>query len=134
MATKPPKTPPEIVDAHKPKNVKYKFIFTDDSFLCSLEDTGYDISTTDTINNPELIEAAMSSVENEVSYEREVVARAKKPTYLDTGVVLSKQLITKADKKLQEVKVGYFTYQNCRYVRILFVYQAFMIIELFRLI
>lgn len=119
----------EIVNDHKPKNYKFKFIVKDETLWKELEECEYDISTLDTINDSDLTVAALNTSFKE--YPRETVSSAKKPTSLDDGVIISKKMITKADKKLQSVNIGFFTYDNVRYVCVKFVYERFDIIEIF---
>ena len=119
----------KVVDDHKPKNYKFKYIIKDDALLEELEDSNYDLSSLDTINDTDLTVAAMNSEFKE--YPREVVASSKKPTQIEDGVLLFKQMTTKTDKKLQNVCVGFFSHNNLRYVCIKFVYERFDIIEIF---
>lgn len=123
------KTISEIIDDHKPKNYKFKFIIKDESLWKELEDANYDISSLDTINDTDLTVAALDTPFKE--YPREVVAASKKPTQLEDGVLLFKQMTRKTDKKLQNVCVGFFSHNNLRYVCIKFVYERFDIIEIF---
>ena len=123
------KTTSEIINDHKPKNYKFKYIIKDDNVLKELEDSNYDVSSLDTINDTDLVLSALASDFKE--YPREVVASSKKPTQIEEGVLLFKQLTTKTDKKLQNVCVGFFTHNNLRYVCIKFVYVQFDIIEIF---
>ena len=123
------KTTSEIINDHKPKNYKFKYIIKDDNVLKELEDSNYDMSSLDTINDTDLVLSALASEFKE--YPREVVASSKKPTRIEEGVLLFKQLTTKTDKKLQNVCVGFFTHNNLRYVCIKFVYVQFDIIEIF---
>ena len=123
------KTTSEIIDSHKPKNYKFKFIIKDESLWKELEDAKYDISSLDTINDTDLTVAALNTSFKE--YPREVVAVSKKPTQIEEGVLLFKQMTTKTDKKLQNVCVGFFSHNNLRYVCIKFVYERFDIIEIF---
>ena len=67
-------------------------------------------------------------------YERTTVSSAKKATELDNGVVLSKSLATKTDKKLINVGVGFFKHDNVDYVSIKLIYDRFDIYEIFYLI
>ena len=60
--------------------------------------------------------------------------KAKKPTEFDNGVMLSKKMATKTDKKLQKVKVGYFMYDSRKYVCLRLEYERFDIMELFILL
>lgn len=126
-------TASELVDSHRPKNFKYKYIFTDPTLIQELDDQGFDITTLDTINDYDLTEAAQEIKEYK-EFERDVVAKAKKPTMFEDGTLLSKQMVTKTDKKLQKVKMGYFTHNNRRYVCVRLVYERFDIIEIFMLI
>lgn len=119
----------EIVNDHKPKNYKFKFIVKDETLWKELEEQQYDISSLDTINDSDLTVAALNTSFKE--YPRETVAAAKKPTSIDNGVIISKKMITKADKKLQSVNIGFFTHNNVRYVCVKFVYERFDIIEIF---
>lgn len=119
----------KVVDDHKPKNYKFKYIIKDDALLKELEDSNYDLSSLDTINDTDLTVAAMNSEFKE--YPREVVASSKKPTQIEDGVLLFKQMTTKTDKKLQNVCVGFFSHNDLRYVCIKFVYERFDIIEIF---
>lgn len=125
--------PVELVNTHRPKNFKYKYIFTDPSLPQELDDAGFDITTLDTINDDDLTDAAME-VKDFYEYERDVVAKAKKPTEFDNGVMLSKKMATKTDKKLQKVKVGYFMYDSRKYVCLRLEYERFDIMELFILL
>lgn len=119
----------KVIDDHKPKNYKFKYIIKDDTLLKELEDSNYDLSSLDTINDTDLTVAAMNSEFKE--YPREVVASSKKPTQIEDGVLLFKQMTTKTDKKLQNVCVGFFSHNDLRYVCIKFVYERFDIIEIF---
>lgn len=132
MATK--KTLSEIITMHKPKNFKFKFIFKNDETFNQLIDDGYDMESLDTINNDDIIKQALESSFNE--YDRDTVAKAKVATIIDSdrGVILSKSLIAKADKKLLTVGVGYFIYEKYPHVCIKFNYEDFDIIEIFSLL
>ena len=119
----------KVVEDHKPKNFKFKYIIKDDNLLKELEDSNYDISSLDTINDTDLTLAAMNASFKD--YPREVVTSSKKPTQIEDGVLLFKQMTTKTDKKLLNVCVGFFSHNNLRYVCIKFVYERFDIIEIF---
>ena len=122
----------ELVETHKPKNFKFKYIFNDDSLLKALmDDPEFDISSLDTINDDELVEAALGT--EYTMYEREIVGKAKCPTIMDDGIIISKKMITKADKKLLGVYIGFFECRS-RHVCIKFHYEKFDIIEIFNLI
>jgi hypothetical protein len=127
------KTISEIVDAHKPKNFKYKFIFTDKSILDELANDNYDFDTLDTINDDDLVDEALKVTEF-TTFDRSVVARKNEPKVLDDGVILSKQMVTKVDKKLQCIQLGDFSYKNRKYILIRLVYERFTIIEIFILL
>jgi len=124
-------TPQELVETHKPKNFKYKYIFTDESLLNELMDSDYDVTTLDTICDDKLVEAALAA--DCVMYNREIVGKATQPTIMDDGVIISKKLITKADKKLLGVYVGFFDFTT-RHIVVKFRYERFDIIEIFNLI
>lgn len=124
----------EIVEKHKPKNFKFAYVFSDKTMLEELYDEGYDMSSLDTINDEDLLNAAFSNIENEQTYDRTIVGKAKEPTVFDDGVVITKKMVTKADKKLQCMKVGYFSHNGRRYVKIEMVYERFSIIEIFILL
>lgn len=124
-------TPEKLVESHKPKNFKYKYIFNDEEFLNDLLSSGYDMSSLDTIDDDHLVEAALST--NFTMYERTIVGKAKEPSILDNGVVISKKMVTKADKKLLGLYVGFFDY-NTKHIAIKLHYDKFDIIEIFNLI
>ncbi len=124
-------TPEKLVESHKPKNFKYKYIFNDEEFLNELLSSGYDMSSLDTIDDDHLVEAALST--NFTMYERTIVGKAKEPSILDNGVVISKKMVTKADKKLLGLYVGFFDY-NTKHIAIKLHYDKFDIIEIFNLI
>lgn len=121
----------ELIKSHLPKNYKY-FIYIKDETLPSEFSKEFDWNLLDTINDPILIKLAMEA--SYQYYERETVSSAKKPTILDKGVILSKKLATKTDKKLQNVGVGFFNHNNQRYVATKLVYERFDIYEIFCLI
>ena len=124
-------TPEELVESHKPKNFKYKYIFNDEEAQNELSSSGYDMSSLDTIDDDHLVEAALST--NFTMYERTIVGKAKEPSILDDGVVISKKMVTKADKKLLGLYVGFFDY-NTKHIAIKLHYEKFDIIEIFNLI
>lgn len=130
MATKT-LTPQELVETHKPKNFKFKYIFTDESLLEELMNSDYDVTTLDTICDDKLVEAALGAECR--LYERTIIGKAKEPTVLDHGVVVSKKMVTKADKKLKGVYIGFFDF-HIRHVLIKLRYERFDIIEIFNLI
>jgi hypothetical protein len=119
----------EIIESHKPKNFKYRFIITDESVYDELQSLQYDLSNLDTINDDELIQEALKA--DYTWYERDVVKRAKEPTIFENGVILSKKMVTKTDKKLIKIGTGFFEFRNLRYVSIRMVYERFDIIEIF---
>ena len=93
--------------------------------------SGYDMSSLDTICNDDLVEKALQS--DFTMYEREIVGKAKEPSILDNGVIISKKMVTKADKKLLGLYVGFFDY-NSRHIAIKLHYEKFDIIEIFNLV
>lgn len=119
----------EIIESHKPTNFKYRFIITDDSVYDELNALHYDLSNLDTIDNDELVQEALQTTFT--YYERDVVKKAKEPTIFDNGVILSKKMVTKTDKKLQKIGTGFFEFRGIRYVCIRMVYERFDIIEIF---
>lgn len=126
---KPQQTISEIVESHKPKNFKYYYDFHEDTSLVELEQEGFDLSTIDTIENPELIQHAKQA--SFKYYDRDVVAHAKEPTILENGVIMTKKMATKTDKKLSQVGLGFFTWNEVSYVTIKLCYEKFDIYEIF---
>lgn len=129
-------TPQELILSHLPKKIaKYKVIIKDAELFDALNnDPDFDMSKLDTINNPPLVDYGYSG--SFKSYDRSTVAKAKEPTVIDEdrGIVVSKQLITKTDKKLQSVDINTFTFNSNSYVMVKFVYELFDIIEIFLLV
>lgn len=121
----------ELIKSHLPKNYKY-FIHIKDKTLEDELSDDFDWNLIDTIDNSEIVNEAMNATYQ--LYERETVASAKKPTILDDGVILSKKLATKTDKKLINVGVGFFTYDDFRYVSTKLIYERFDIYEVFCLV
>jgi hypothetical protein len=117
----------------RPKNFKYKFIFTNDEFqeeilkLSSPEDDTIQ-NELDTINSPELV---MKALESEfISYGNNV-KKAKEPTLIDDGVFISKMMVSKTGKALLDVQSSHFSYDGNNYMAIKFVYEKFYILEIF---
>jgi len=121
----------ELIKSHLPKNYKY-FIHIKDKTLEDELSDDFDWNLIDTIDNSEIVNEAMNATYQ--LYERDTVASAKKPTILDDGVILSKKLATKTDKKLINVGVGFFTYDGFRYVATKLIYERFDIYEVFCLV
>lgn len=130
-------SPAEVIKSHIPKKMdKYKIIVKDAEFFDELtKDETFDMKLLDTINDNGLVNAGYDNDEFD-TYDRVVVSKAKEPTTIDEsrGIVVSKQLITKADKKLQSVGIHTFSYQNDSYVMVKFVYEKFDIVEIFLLV
>lgn len=120
----------ELVETHKPKNVKYKYIINDDKVYDELVALDYDLSTLDTIDNNELVAAALSS-DFVMTFDRTTVSKATEPTILDNGVILSKNLITKADKKLLSIQTSEFVFNSIKHIALKFNYKYFSILEIF---
>ena len=118
----------EIVETHKPKNFKYYYHFHDPEDFAQLERDGYDVSTLDTICNAELITCAQQA--SFKYYEREIVARAKEPVILERGVIMTKKMATKTDKKLAQVGVAFFALIGVEYVTVKLCYERFDIYEI----
>lgn len=126
----------ETILSHLPKkNFKYKVIIKDDDFRKELTESNFDNNLLDTIKNDQLVSAGYNSTDFN-SYDRETVSKAKQPTVIDKdrGIVVSKQLITKTDKKLLKVDIKSFYYEDTPYVMIKFVYEKFDIVEVFLLV
>jgi len=122
-------TPSELVISHKPKNFKYRYIIKDDAFLKALEQEQFNFDELDTIHNDMLVHEALQC-EMQL-YERTIIGKAKEPTVMENGVIVSKRMVTKADKKLQQFGIGYFDYDNMHYVVMRMYYEKFDIIEIF---
>lgn len=122
-------SPVELIESHKPKNFKYYYIIKDEELITQLQNEHYNFDELNTINNPEIIKAAMNA--DYQLYERTIIGKAKEPTIMDNGVVITKKMVTKADKKLQQFGVGYFSIGNTQYVAIRMFYEKFDIIEVF---
>jgi hypothetical protein len=122
----------EVVESHKPKNFKYYYHFHNPDDLVELEKLGYDIASLDTICNADLIEAAKAA---EFKYhDRDIVAHAKDPVMLERGVVMTKKMATKTDKKLLQVGYAFFTFNEVDYAAIKLCYERFDIYEIFIMI
>ena len=121
----------ELIRSHLPKTYKYYIDIKDVTLEKELDDA-FDWEILDTLKRPELVRLA-KDIEYSL-YERTTVSSAKKPTVLDKGVVLSKNLATKTDKKLINVGVGFFKYEDMYYVSIKLIYDRFDIYEIFALI
>ena len=126
----------ETILSHLPKkNFKYKVIIKDDEFRNELNESNFDNNLLDTIKNDALVNTGYNNTDFD-SYDRSSVAKAKQPTIIDKdkGIVVSKQLITKTDKKLLKVDIKSFYYEDTPYVMIKFVYEKFDIVEVFLLV
>lgn len=126
---KPEKTMDEIVNDHKPKNFKFKYIFKDDEFFKELLKSDYDVTELDTICDDKLVDAALQA--SYQLYDSSIVGKAKEPSFLDNGIIISKKMVTKAGKKLLNLGVAFFTYGGYHYVGIKLIYEKFDIIEIF---
>lgn len=129
MASKPPMSMVDIVNSHRPKNFKYCYVFKEDAPLIELDEAGYDMRLLDTIENPDLMNAA--KLANFKYYDRDIVAHAKQPYPLEKGVLMTKQMATKTDKKLSQVGVAFFEHDDVSYVTIKLCYEKFDIYEIF---
>lgn len=121
----------ELIKSHIIKEGKY-FIHIKDKTLEDELSDDFDWNLIDTIDNPELINEARNA--SYKLYERTTVASAKKPTILEDGIILSKKLAKKTDKKLFNVGVGFFDYNQLRYACIKLIYERFDIYEIFCLV
>ena len=118
----------QLVESHRPKNFKHKYIMTDEN-LRKLEEENYDLSKLDTIQNDDITKCAIEA--NYKEYDRTIIGKAKEPTPLEDGIIISKKMVTKSDKKLLSLGVGRFEYNNTEYVSIRMRYELFDIIEIF---
>ena len=100
-----------------------------DDVYKELINQNFDMEILDTIKNDMLVQEALKA--NYTEYQREVVAKAKEPTILENGVILTKKMATKADKKLLGVFVGFFDYNELHYIAIKLKYEKFDILEIF---
>lgn len=119
----------KLITSHKPKNFKYYYHIKDNNLKQKLIDINYDLSTLDTIQNHELTTAAINATYK--LYERTIIGKSKEPTVLDNGIVVSKKMVTKVGKALQQFGIGFFEYDNTSYVAIRMYYDQFDIIEIF---
>lgn len=131
MASKKETDVIELVESHKPKNFKFKYIFTDPTLKDELLDKGYDIFSLDTINNDPLVNEALKAECRE--YDRTIIGKAKQPTIFEDNTMISKKMVTKADKKLLGVFMGMFGESN-NHVVLKLRYERFDIIEIFTLV
>lgn len=129
-------SPKELIQSHLPKKIqKFKVIIKDAELHDELNnDPDFDMNTLDTINNTKLVSAGYSGPFE--IFDRSSVSKAKEPTVIDSskGIVISKQLITKTDKKLLSVGINTYEFQSNSYVMIKFEYEKFDIVEVFLLI
>lgn len=119
----------EIIESHKPKNFKYCYIITDNTVFDKLHEEAYELSNLDTIQNDELVQEAVNATYTE--HDRETLSHAKRPTILDGNIIMSKEMVTKADKKLKSVGTAFFEYHDIRYMSLRMRYEQFDIIEIF---
>lgn len=119
-----------LVSKSIPRNFKYKFIIkTDEDFDSLSDNTEFDMSKLDTINNDALVRRAIET-EHHI-YDSTVIGKATKPTLLDNGIILSKKLVTKVGKALDGVGVGFFEFEETHYVSIKLMYERYDIYEIF---
>jgi len=119
----------ELIESHKPKNYKYRFIIHDDSLYKELQDDGYDLDNLDTIHDDELIQAALHAKYK--YYDRTIIGKAKEPTRIENGMIVAKKMVTKSDKKLNQIGTSFFTFRDIRYFALRMYYERFDILELF---
>ena len=121
----------EIIESHKPKNFKYKYLITDDSIYDELIENNYDLDQLDTIQNDELVQEALKADYKE--YQSDIIGKAKEPTILDSnnGIIISKKMITKTGKKLLGILIGFFDHNGIHYISIKLRYEKFEILEIF---
>ena len=123
------KTGKELIESHKPKNFKYRYIITDETLYDELKHDNFDLDELDTIHNDELVMQALSC--EYVQYERDVVGKMKEPTLMNDGVIISKSMVTKSDKKLNKIGIAFFDRNNRKHVVLRMYYDRFDIIEIF---
>jgi len=123
----------DLVDSHKPKDFKFFFDIKDTTLIQELEVAGYDISSLNTIIDEDLIQAALTSDFTD-KYDRDIIGRANEPTIFEDGIIMSKQLITKTDKKLESILKSIFIHNSIGYVAWKYQYERFDIIQIFVLI
>lgn len=126
----------KFLKTFKPKNFKYKFIFTDEELQeeilrLSPVDDSFIEDELDTLKNDALVREAVAS--EFVSFGNNV-KKAKEPTFIENGVYISKIMVSKTGKALLDVQMSYFVYENNNYVGIKFVYEKFYILEIFIII
>lgn len=121
----------EIIESHKPKNFKYKYLITDDSIYDELIENNYDLDQLDTIQNDELVQEALKADYKE--YQSDIIGKAKEPTILDSdnGIIISKKMVTKTGKKLLGILIGFFDLNGIHYISIKLRYEKFEILEIF---
>lgn len=121
----------EIIESHKPKNFKYKYLITDNSIYDELIENNYDLDQLDTIQNDELVQEALKADYKE--YQSNIIGKAKEPTILDSdnGIIISKKMITKTGKKLLGILIGFFDHNQIHYISIKLRYEKFDILEIF---
>ena len=119
----------ELVSSHKPKNYKYRYIIKDESLIKELEQEQFNFDELDTIGDADLVNEALKTEYK--LYERTIIGKAKEPTDMGNGILVSKKMVTKADKKLQNFGIGFFNMDERQYVVIRLYYERFDIIEIF---
>lgn len=119
----------KLINTHKPKNYKYRFIIHDDALYKELQAESFDLDELDTIHDDDLIQAALNA--EYCYYDRTIIGKAKEPTPLNDGIIISKKMVTKSDKKLNQIGLSIFTFRDVRYVSLRMYYERFDIIELF---
>lgn len=120
----------DIINAHKPKGIKYEFLIKDEKVLNQLKEEGYDLGELSTINDEELVQAALLA-DTIDSFDRSIIKKATQPSLVGDGIIISKKLISKADKKLIRIDISKFELRNTQFIGIKFVYEMFDILEIF---
>lgn len=118
----------ELIESHRPKNFKHVFVLTEEN-MNKLKEEGYDVSKLDTLHRPDLLKFVPSVTFKE--YDRDIIGKAKEPTILGNGLIVSKMMVTKSDKKLLGFDIGEFEYEDNTYVVIRMRYEYFYILEFF---
>ena len=128
MAAKKQESISELIESHRPKHFKYVYVLKEDAFE-RLKSEEFDMETLDTLHRPDLMECVKNAMFTE--YDRTIIGKAKEPTILGNGLIVSKLMITKSDKKLLGVDIGEFIYEEIPYIVIRFRYEFFDIYEFF---
>jgi hypothetical protein len=118
----------DLIESHRPKHFNHVYILTEENYK-KLKEEGYDMSKLDTLHRPDLV-SHISSIKFE-EHGREIIGKAKEPTILGDGLIVSKMMVTKSDKKLLSFDIGEFMHEDHKYLVIRLRYEYFDILEFF---